>query len=203
MSMHPAIILAGGRSSRMGGGHKSLLKVDGHSMIDHVIRRAASQCAPLALNVNGDPADFSGLGLPVLRDSMPDFPGPLAGVLVGLEWAASLGGDRVISIAADTPFFPLDLAERLAALASGTAPVIAATRLADGEIIEHPTFALWPVALRDPLREAMEAGERRVRGFAKAHGVKRAIWETPDHDPFFNVNTPEDLAQAQLLASYI
>jgi molybdopterin-guanine dinucleotide biosynthesis protein A len=201
MNMHPAIILAGGRSSRMGGGQKSLLEIGGQPMIRRVITRAEGQCGPLALNANGDPSAFPDLGLPILRDTVPDLPGPLAGVLVGMDWAAGQGARHVISIAADTPFFPLDLCARLSAASRDGRPVMAATRMGDGEIVEHPTFALWPVALREDLRAALGRGDRRVRGFARDHGASLAIWEVADCDPFFNVNTPEDLARAEVIAA--
>lgn len=200
MTMHPAIILAGGRSSRMGGGQKSLLEIGGQAMIRRVIARAEGQCRPLALNANGDSAAFPDLGLPILGDSVPDLPGPLAGVLVGMDWAAGLGARHVISMAADTPFFPLDLCARLAAASQDGGPVMAATRIGDGEIVEHPTFGLWPVALRDDLRAALMRGDRRVRGFAREHRASLAIWDAADVDPFFNVNTPEDLALAETMA---
>jgi molybdopterin-guanine dinucleotide biosynthesis protein A len=203
MTFQPAIILAGGRSSRMGGGHKSLLEIGGQAMIRRVIARAEGQCRPLALNANGDPAAFRDLGLPILPDTVPDLPGPLAGVLVGMDWAAGQGARHVISIAADTPFFPLDLCARLTAASQDGGPVMAATRMGDGEIVEHPTFGLWPVALRNDLRGTLGRGDRRVRGFACDHGASLAIWEGDDSDPFFNVNTPEDLALAGAIAARV
>ena len=117
MAEIPGIILAGGRATRMGGGDKGLKLVGGRRLIDHVIARLAPQCGPLALNANGDPARFIDLGLPVLPDSLPDHPGPLAGVLAGLDWACEQGGEAIVTAAADTPFFPTDLVARLRAAA--------------------------------------------------------------------------------------
>ncbi|MDQ1900480.1 molybdenum cofactor guanylyltransferase MobA [Paracoccus sp. WLY502] len=191
---HPAIILAGGRATRMGGGDKCLLDLGGRPMLARIIDRLAPQCAPLALNANGDAVRFAGFGLPVLPDSLPDFPGPLAGILAGMDWAAGLGADAVISVAGDTPFFPRDLATRLTAQGNGI--VLAAGRDGGGRVVDHPTFGLWPVALRDALRGFLVLGKRRVRGFAAEHGAATVGWDISP-DPFFNINTPEDLEQAR------
>ncbi|WP_188714857.1 molybdenum cofactor guanylyltransferase MobA [Paracoccus acridae] len=191
---HPAIILAGGRATRMGGGDKCLLDLGGRPMLARIIDRLALQCAPLALNANGDAARFAGFGLPVLPDSLPDLPGPLAGILAGMDWAAGLGADAVISVAGDTPFFPRDLAARLAAQGGGV--VLAAGRDEEGRVVDHPTFGLWPVGLRDALRGFLLQGKRRVRGFAAEQGAAAVVWDASP-DPFFNINTPEDLDRAR------
>jgi molybdopterin-guanine dinucleotide biosynthesis protein A len=179
----------------MGGGDKCLLDLGGRPMLARIIDRLAPQCGPLALNANGDPARFAGFGLTVLPDSMADFPGPLAGILAGMDWAASLGADRVLSVAGDTPFFPPNLAERLTGAGEGI--VLAASRADGGQVQDHPTFGLWPTALRDDLRAFLNRGERRVRGFARDHGAAIAAWDTAPVDPFFNINTPEDLDRAR------
>ena len=115
------VILAGGRATRMGGGDKGLRMLGGQSLMDRVIARLAPQCGAMALNANGDPARFGDLGLPVLSDSLPDHPGPLAGVLAGLDWAAQMGVPAIVTAAADTPFFPNDLVARLQAAAGSSA----------------------------------------------------------------------------------
>lgn len=194
MSHPPAIILAGGRATRMGGGDKCLLDLGGRPMLARIIEKLAPQCGPLALNANGDPARFAGFDLAVLPDSLPDFPGPLAGILTGMDWAAGLGADRVVSVAGDTPFFPRDLARRL--MQAGNGIVLAASRDEGGQAHDHPTFGLWPTSLRDDLRAFLDRGERRVRGFAQAHGAVTAVWDTSPLDPFFNINTPRDLDRA-------
>lgn len=191
----PAIILAGGRATRLGGGDKCLLELGGKPMLAGIIDRLVPQCAPLALNANGDPARLVGFGLPVLPDSLPDFPGPLAGILAGMDWAAALGAERVLSVAGDTPFFPRDLAEGLARAGSGI--VLAASRGDRDQTQDHPTFGLWPTTLRDDLRAFLNRGERRVRGFAKGHGAVLATWDAGPLDPFFNINTPGDLDRAR------
>lgn len=179
------IVLAGGQSRRMGGGDKGLLDLGGRPVIAHVIERLG--CAR-AISANGDPARFGRFGLPVLPDSLPDWPGPLAGVLAGMDWAAAEGIARIVTAAADTPFFPRDLAARLAAV---EAPVVMATN--DGD---HPAFALWDVSLRDDLRAALRSGTRRMRDWMDAQGAVRVGF--PGDDPFFNINTPAELETARL-----
>ncbi|MEM0948786.1 MAG: molybdenum cofactor guanylyltransferase MobA [Pseudomonadota bacterium] len=199
--MTPAVVLAGGLARRMGGGDKALHDVGGATILSRVIDRLAPQAGQLALNANGDPARFAAFDLPVLADSIADYPGPLAGVLAGMDWAAALGADHIISVAADTPFFPTDLVARLTGEISDTTPIVlAATR--DGErVIRHPTFGLWPVAFRDDLRAALEGGLRKVVLWTDRHGAATAVFGTEPIDPFFNINTPEDLARAGALAS--
>lgn len=199
MTKPPSIILAGGRSTRMGGGDKGLREVGGQRLIDRVIARIAPQCGVIALNANGDPARFADLGLPVLPDSLPDHPGPLAGVLAGMDWAASLGADSVISVAADTPFFPRDLVERLQAAAGPSGLALAASPDETGKLWHHPTFGLWPVALRGDLRAALKGGLRKVVLWTDKHEAGTASFASSPFDPFFNINTPEDIEAAEEL----
>ncbi len=192
------VILAGGKATRMGGGDKALLPLGGVRMIDRVTARLAPQCDGLALNANGDPARFADLGLPVLPDSLPDHPGPLAGVLAGLDHAAALGRTHIVSAAADTPFFPADLVARLfAAAAAANAPIALAATPGERGRDRHPTFGLWPVALREDLRAALIGGLRKIVRWTDAHGAADAVFSLEAGDPFFNVNTPEDLAAAE------
>lgn len=203
------VILAGGLATRMGGGDKGLLPLGGGTILDQVIARLAPQVAGMALNANGDAQRFDRFGLPVLPDSIDGFAGPLAGVLAGLDWAAGQGAEAIVSVAADTPFFPADLVTRLCAQAAGQAHplALAATPRSEGEatksmsqsgLIRHPTFGLWPVALRSDLRAALEGGLRKVVVWTAQHDGREALFDSPD-DPFFNVNTPDDLARAQAL----
>lgn len=194
----PAVILAGGLSRRMGGGDKFLRDLDGQSLLARVIARIGQQAGPVAINANGDPSRLSDFGLPVIADSVPDHPGPLAGVLAGMDWAAAFGAARIVTVAADTPFLPADLVERLVA-GAGHAPVaIAATRRAEGEgFHRHPTTGLWSTALRDDLRAALAAGVRKVGFWAERQGSVYVPFDTAGGDPFFNVNTPDDLAAAR------
>lgn len=187
-----AVILAGGQANRMGGGDKGRLMLGEQSLIERVIERISPQVDAVVLNANGDPSRFDDLGLPVVADSIPDYPGPLAGVLAGMDWAAEQGHDWLISVAADTPSFPLDLAERLA---EGDTPVVlAATPDPDRGRLPQPTFGRWRVALRDELRAALNDGVRKIRQWTQAQGESLVVFGPDD---FFNINTPEDLAWAE------
>lgn len=199
MSAPPGVILAGGRATRMGGGDKGLRMVGGRRLIDHVIDRLAPQCGGLAINANGDPARLAGFGLPVLPDSLADHPGPLAGVLAGLDWAAALGATAIVTAAADTPFFPTDLVARLRAGAGPSGLCLAASPDETGRVQRHPTFGLWPVALRDDLRAALVGGLRKIVIWTDAHGAGQVVFDSAPFDPFFNVNTPEDILTAEAL----
>ena len=196
MTQPIGVILAGGQATRMGGGDKGLLPLGDATILGHVIDRLAPQVAGLALNANGDPARFAAFGLPVLPDSVDGFAGPLAGVLAGLDWAAVEGASHIVTAAADTPFFPADLVPRLILAAGTEGKPIALARTADGR---HPTFGLWPVALRDDLRDALASGTRKVVAWTDRHGTAQADFPSDGFDPFFNVNTPEDLETAQTL----
>jgi molybdopterin-guanine dinucleotide biosynthesis protein A len=199
----PGVILAGGRATRMGGGDKGLRLLGGQTLLAHVIARLAAQCGPLAISANGDPARMSGFGLPVLPDGLPvlpdglpDFPGPLAGILAGLDWAATFGAPAIVTAAADTPFLPADLVARLTAAAGPAGLALAASPDADGTVQRHPTFGLWPVALRHDLRAALQGGLRKITRWADSHQAGTAVFSAGPFDPFFNVNTPDDLARA-------
>ena len=193
------VILAGGQATRMGGGDKGLLPLGQGTLLSSVIDRLEPQVAGLALNANGDAARFADLGLPVLADSIEGFAGPLAGVLAGLDWAAEQGAESVVTAAADTPFFPCDLVPRLLLAADGMAHplALAATPDAKRGTARHPTFGLWPVALRDDLRSALAGGLRKVVLWTEHHDGREALF--PDEAAFFNVNTPEDLAKAEAM----
>lgn len=188
------VILAGGQATRMGGGDKGLRMLGGQTILARVIDRLSPQVADLALNANGDQTRFSTLRLPVISDSVEGFAGPLAGVLAGLDWAAEQGADTIVTAAADTPFFPMDLVPRLLLASEGMAHPLALAGSPDGR---HPTFGLWPVALRDDLRTALQDGLRKVVLWTDKHGGRIAEFPGGTPDPFFNVNTPEDLAQAE------
>jgi len=193
------VILAGGQARRMGGGDKGRLMLGGRSLLSHVIARLEPQVAALTLSANGDVARFVDTGLPVVADSVAGFVGPLAGVLAGLDWAHEQGAETIVTAAADTPFFPCDLVPRLMMAADGMVHplVLAATPDSERGRNRHPTFGLWPVALRDDLRRALEGGLRKVVLWSDQHGGREAMFEAEPFDPFFNVNTPEDLAHAE------
>lgn len=191
-------VLAGGLARRMGGGDKPLRGLGGRPLLAHVLERLSGQVAGVVLNANGDPARFAGFGLPVVPDGLPDHPGPLAGILAALGWAAEHrpGVAWVVSVPGDSPFIPLDLVERLHAARERAGTPLACAR-SGGQA--HPPVGLWAVALRGDLRAALLAGERKIDRWTARHGVAHADWETTPLDPFFNANTPEDLAEAERL----
>ncbi|PIV75486.1 MAG: molybdenum cofactor guanylyltransferase MobA [Rhodobacteraceae bacterium CG17_big_fil_post_rev_8_21_14_2_50_65_11] len=193
------VILAGGQATRMGGGDKGRLMLARRSLFAHVIGRIAPQVAALALSANGDAARFADLGLPVIADPVAGYPGPLAGVLAGMDWAASQDATHVVSVAADTPFLPEDLVARLLLTGTGAAPVVLAASTVDGRLIRQPAFGLWPVALREDLRAALAGGVRKVGQWAADQGAALAPFAVDRVDPFFNINTPEDLDRAEAL----
>ena len=188
------VILAGGQATRMGGGDKGLLTLGATTLLTPVIARLEPQVAGICLNANGDGARFAAFGLDVVADSVAGFAGPLAGVLAGLDWAADRGADHIVTAAADTPFFPGDLVPQLQMAAEVAGRPIALARTDNGR---HPTFGLWPVALRDDLRAALDDGVRKVVQWTDRHGAALAHFPTGRFDPFFNVNTPDDLETAE------
>ena len=195
------LVLAGGLARRMGGGDKARIRIGGKTILERVLARLTPQCARVILNANGDPARFADAGLPVVADSVPDFPGPLAGILAGLDWAAAHAPDvgDMVSVPGDCPFLPDDLVERLAAARQAAGAPLACARSGEWR---HPTVALWRVALRDDLRKAVaEEGLRKIESWTARHGVAIADWPDRPFDPFFNVNTPEDVAAAERVAA--
>ena len=195
------LVLAGGRARRMGGGDKALLRIGGTTILERALQRLKPQCRGLVLNANGDPARFAAFGLPVIADEVPDFAGPLAGILAGLEWAARAAPacDWVASAPGDCPFLPRDLIARLHAARVAAGVPLACARSGDWR---HPVVALWPVALRADLRRALfEDDLHKIEIFTARYGVAIAGWPAQPVDPFFNVNTPEDLVAAEAFAA--
>ena len=193
------IVLAGGLSRRMGGGDKGLRTLAGRSILAHVISRAEAQVDPLALNANGDPARFAETGLAVVPDTVEGFPGPLAGVLAGLEWARDrvAGCAYMATFACDAPFLPEDMVDRLwRPIDEEGAEIVSAC--SNGR--EHPVFALWPVALANELRAALEEeGIRKVDVWTARYRLAHAEFAVDPVDPFFNVNRPDDIAEAEAI----
>jgi molybdopterin-guanine dinucleotide biosynthesis protein A len=195
------VVLAGGLARRMGGGDKARLRIGGRTIIERVLARLKPQCAALILNANGDPARFADTGLAVVPDSVPDFAGPLAGILAGLDWAAREAPDvaDIVSVPGDCPFLPEDLVARLSAARTREAAPLACTRSGEWR---HPVVGLWPVALRGDLRQALVAeGMRKIEAWTARHGVAVADWPAVPVDPFFNINTPDDAAEAERIAA--
>jgi molybdopterin-guanine dinucleotide biosynthesis protein A len=196
----PGVLLAGGLARRMGGGDKPLTKIGGATILSRAIARLRPQCARMLLNANGDPSRFADTGLPVVADDVPDFAGPLAGILAGLDWTAAHAPDiaYVVSVPGDCPFLPHDLVARLHRARAASGLPLACARSGEWR---HPVVGLWPVALRADLRRALTVdGLRKIESWTARHGVALAGWPAEPVDPFFNVNTPEDTAAAERIA---
>jgi molybdopterin-guanine dinucleotide biosynthesis protein A len=194
--------LAGGEARRMGGAIKPLLQIRGQPLLAEVVTRLQPQCQALLLSINGDPAPYENFGLPMVTDDLPERAGPLAGLLAGLDWTAEHRPDvtHVISAPADTPFLPHDLVERLTAARRADEADIACA--ASGERI-HPVIGLWPVSIRADMRDALTCGERKVERFASRYSRALARWPVEPIDPFFNINTADDLAGAERLCAQL
>jgi molybdopterin-guanine dinucleotide biosynthesis protein A len=195
------LVLAGGLARRMGGGDKARITIGGVTILQRVLACLKPQCTGLVINANGDPARFADTKLPVVSDNVPDFAGPLAGILAGLDWTAlhMPECEWLASVPGDCPFLPNDLVTRLHAARAAAGAPLACARSGDWR---HPVIGLWPVALREDLRRALVAeGLRKIEIWTARHGVAIASWPAEPVDPFFNVNTPEDAAQAQTIAA--
>jgi len=201
---HPptlGLVLAGGLARRMGGGDKAFLKIAGKTILEHVISRFQPQCAALILNANGDPKRFDSYKLPVVADEIPDFAGPLAGILAGLDWAAINAPqiEFIASVPGDCPFLPRDLVPRLHAARVAEKTPLACAKSGDWR---HPVAGIWPTSLRANLRHALtKEGLHKIEVWTGRHRVAIAKWPDEPVDPFFNVNTPEDLARAEDIAA--
>lgn len=197
------VLLAGGQSRRMGGGDKTLQPLAGKPILDHAIERVRPQVACLVINANGDAGRFSRWRLPIQADTVPDYAGPLAGILAGMEWVARHAPvcDLVLSVPTDAPFLPRDLVDRLE---EGMIRAGADIACAGSGGRAHPPIALWPVSLAEDLRLAMtQEAVRKVDAFTARYKLVQVDWPAEPLDPFMNVNTPDDLARAERLAAEI
>jgi molybdenum cofactor guanylyltransferase len=196
------VLLAGGRSSRMGGGDKGLRPLRGRPVLAHVIERLRPQVAAIVINANGDLSRFARFGLPVVADSIEGYAGPLAGIEAGLAWANAHypNANAVVMVATDTPFFPLDLVRRFANARKDASTLLVA-RSEEGV---HPVIGMWPLAMRRKLKQALEQGVRKVGAFVEEQAAIEVSFPPikiggTRIDPFFNINRPEDLAEAEAL----
>ncbi len=194
------LVLAGGLARRMGGGDKARIKIGVASILQRVLARLAPQCNRMIINANGDPARFADTGLPVIADGVPDFAGPLAGILAGLDWAAQNvpAAEWLVSVPGDCPFLPKDLVTRLHNTRITANVPLACARSGEWR---HPVVGLWPVKLREDLRHALVGKNlHKIELWTARHGIAIAEWPVTPFDPFFNVNTPEDVARAEAIA---
>jgi molybdopterin-guanine dinucleotide biosynthesis protein A len=197
----PGVLLAGGLARRMGGGDKPMRLIGGRTILERVIARLNPQCDGLILNANGDPARFASFSLPVIPDTVAEFPGPLAGILTALDWAAANRPEVswVLSAAADCPFLPRDLVARLhRARAEGDAQLAVAASAGQS----HPVIGLWSVGLREELRHALVVEDvRKIDRWTARYRLATVTWPAEPLDPFFNANTVDDIAEAERLAA--
>jgi molybdopterin-guanine dinucleotide biosynthesis protein A len=194
------LVLAGGLARRMGGGDKALIEIGGRTILDRVLETITPQCDGVILNANGDPSRFAQFGLPIVADDIPDFAGPLAGILAGLDWAATHRPDItwVASVPGDCPFLPSDLVDSLHTARSASGTQLACAKSGDWR---HPVAGIWPVGLRADLRRALvDEDLHKIEVWTARHGIAIAEWPDQPVDPFFNVNTPEDRARADNIA---
>jgi molybdopterin-guanine dinucleotide biosynthesis protein A len=195
------LVLAGGLARRMGGGDKALIRIGNETILQRTLARLSPQVSGIVLNANGDAARFAAFGLPVVADSVPDFVGPLAGILAGLDWVAANrpGIEWVASVPGDCPFLPRDLVAKLHAARIEGGKALACAHSGDWR---HPVVGLWQVALREDLRHAITVEDlRKIEVWTARHGIALADWPIEPVDPFFNVNTPEDVERATRLAA--
>jgi molybdopterin-guanine dinucleotide biosynthesis protein A len=197
------VLLAGGKSSRMGGGDKCLLPLAGTPMLTHIIERLRPQVSDLVLNANGDISRFAAFGLPIVVDRLGGQAGPLAGVHAGIEWAVANRPESrfVITAATDTPLFPTDLVARFLASLEGGEPKLLVARSEEGV---HPVFGLWPVSLAPALEKSLTSGMRKVQAWVHEYQAEEIFFPSGEIggrkiDPFFNLNRPEELAEAEVL----
>ena len=198
----PGIILAGGLSRRMGGGDKGLLMLGKTTIIERVIDKILPQVGSLAININGDSSRFPDYKLPIIPDSIKGYLGPLSGILAGMEWAFKNGNRYIATVAADTPFLPDDFIKRLHAMVKSknlNIGIAASRFLRRDDVFIHPTFGIWEVALKDDLRDALANDTRKIMFWAKKFKLDYYYFDTSDKlsDPFFNINTPDDLEEAK------
>jgi molybdenum cofactor guanylyltransferase len=194
-------VLAGGQARRMGGGDKARISIGGVTILQRVLACVDPQCDRVIINANGDPARFADTGLPVVADNVPDFAGPLAGILTGLDWAAAHARncEWLLSVPGDCPFLPTDLVARLHEARGAARTPLACARSGEWR---HPVVGIWPVELREDLRRALlDEGLHKIEIWTARHGVAIADWPAEPVDPFFNVNTPDDAARAAELAT--
>jgi molybdenum cofactor guanylyltransferase len=194
------VILAGGLASRMGGGDKGLKTIGGRTILDRVVQRIGSQVERLIISANGDAERLADFDLPVIPDSLPDRPGPLAGILAAMDFAAEMTpANLVLSVAGDCPFLPTDLAPRLRALRTLHESRIV---VAHSGGMAQPTIALWDISLRHDLRKALShEGLRKIDLFTARYPTSQCEWMDEPYDPFFNANTPDDLVLAESIAA--
>jgi molybdenum cofactor guanylyltransferase len=192
-------IIAGGQSTRMGGREKSFLELAGATLLERTLSRLRFQVDDVVINANGDASRFAATGTVVIEDVLTDVGTPLAGLHAALYYGASQGYDAVVTVPSDAPLLPLDLVERLLAGGEVTGAAIARSGGQD-----HYLTGIWTTAMAKPLGRLIETeGMKRVQDFVLKAKAEKVVWAAVPHDPFFNINTPEDLAEAEMIVKGI
>ena len=192
----PSVILAGGRSQRMKRKDKSFLEVGDKTLLDMTIERLQLQSSKVAINTNSYSVKYKRYGLPILHDQVGEFFGPLAGILTAMKWAGDIGYENVITVAVDTPLFPKNLLKELyKKMEESNSDIVFAASLKDHKQRKylHPVFGLWKTYLHDDLRRELERGVRRVTFWSEKHKTSSVCFTNDLIDPFFNINTPDDI----------
>jgi molybdopterin-guanine dinucleotide biosynthesis protein A len=187
------VILAGGLSRRMGGGDKTLVMLGDRTILQRIADRLAMQVKRVVLSANGDPERFKDFDGTIIADVGPAGEGPLAGILAAMRLAAAEGYANIVTVPGDAPFLPPDLVISLQAVQAVPEMIVIAS--SGGKL--HPVAGLWPTSLADELEAFLQTEDRRVRNFVKARSFAVAEFDVDPVDPFFNVNTPADLEEAE------
>jgi molybdenum cofactor guanylyltransferase len=192
-------IIAGGQSTRMGGREKSLLPLGGATLIERTLSRLRFQVTELVINANGDATRFADFNVTVIADELQDVGSPLAGLHAALSYGAQRDFEAVVTVPSDAPFLPLDLVARLHEAGEETGAAIASSGGHD-----HFLTGIWTTKLAEPLgRLIKQENLLRVQDFAAQCKAEKVVWAALPHDPFFNINTPDDLAEAEMIAGGI
>lgn len=191
-------VLAGGQARRMGGKIKPLIEVAEKTILSHILDNIKQQTTgPVVLNVNSASEQFADYDLPLVKDVIPDFAGPLAGILTGLDWMSRQNPkpDYMLSLPGDAPLIPKDLVERLMKAITETSSDIASV---SSNNRTHPVIALWSLDLLEDLRTGVV--EEHIRKIDLWTGKRKTVyvdWKTDAYDPFYNINRTEDLKGAE------
>ena len=185
------VIMAGGKSSRMNGIDKTLMEIKDHTLLSIVINKITHQTKYIVLNSNRDPSIFKNYNIKVIKDTISNHPGPLAGVLTGIEWFYKNNTNIkwVVSVPVDSPFFPNNLINKLYEAVIKSKKLIGVSS-SNGR--NHPVFSIWHISLMQPLQEALNSNIRKIDLFTKSYNPAVVDFSS-SVDPFFNINTPEDL----------
>lgn len=197
------VLLAGGQARRMGGGDKCLKRLGGTTLLAHAIERMRPQVGPMVLNANGDPARFAEFNLPVIEDAVKGYAGPLAGILTGLEWAKAAAPQCpwIVSVPTDAPFLPPDLVACFVDAVDELGDDMACA-MSNGRA--HPVVGLWPVRLAHELRDALVNQDvRKIDAWTAHYRLAEVEFPADPVDPFMNINTPDDLADAERMLPHL